>query len=223
MLLCCFRDSKSDDSPKSGRRHKYRDEKSEKRATTNPGLTRDSSISRLSNFEESGVILAPLTFHPAPTAIESRSSYQPPPYNRSTSVCSNSEQQSHSLSRQSSQQSNSHFGLLRPVSRDGSRRDKERAPLSKEAKRLLKQRSQESFGQQQQLQQLQEQQQHRVENNSQSVSSIPFIDSSPPSAKQAHQDDDKKGRTNFVPFLKSGDLNNGLSGIKTVKLCPICE
>jgi hypothetical protein len=61
---------------------------------------------------------------------------------RSTSVCSNSEQQSHSLSRQSSQQSNSHYGLVRPHSRDGSRRDKERAPMSKEAKRMLKQRSQ---------------------------------------------------------------------------------
>jgi hypothetical protein len=67
--------------------------------------------------------------------------------------------------------------------------------LSKEAKRLLKQRSQESFGYQQQHQQ------HSGENNSQSVSSIPFIDSSPPSAKQAHPDDDKKGRTNFQFYL----------------------
>lgn len=197
MLLCCFRDSNpdKDDSPRSGRRHKYRDEKSGKqRANTNPGLTRDSSISRLSACNEGGVILAPITFHPVPTSsVESRPTFLPPPYNRSTSACSNSEQYSHSLSRQSSQQSNSQYGqLVRPHSRDGSRRDKERAPLSKEAKRLLKQRSQESFASQQQ-------QHHQtsggVENNSQSVSSIPFIDQTPPSAKQAHHDDDSKGRT----------------------------
>lgn len=50
----------------------------------------------------------------------------------------------------------------RPASRDGG---KERAPLNREAKRLLKQRSQESF-----------------KDNTKSVTSIPFIDASPPSS-----------------------------------------
>ena len=199
MLLCCFRDSKSDkdDHPRSGRRQKYRDgdEKPGKRSATTPGLMReDSSISRLSACNEPGVILAPITFHPVPTNFDPRSSILPPPYNRSTSVCSNSEQQSHSLSRQSSQLSNSQYGLVRPHSRDGSRRDKERAPLSKEAKRLLKQRSQESFNGNQSLQN-----QSGSGQNSQSVSSIPFIDQTPPSAKQSQQDDDNKGKTqNFI-------------------------
>ena len=57
----------------------------------------------------------------------------------------------------------------RPPSRDGSdRRDKlERAPISRETKRMLKQKSQESF--------------IRVDNNK-SVTSIPYIDASPPSS-----------------------------------------
>lgn len=188
MLLCCFRDSSKgdkDDVPRSGRRHKYRDETG---LAVGPVLTReDSSFSRLSASHEPGVILAPVTFHPVPSNFDSRSTVLPPPYNRSTSVCSNSEQQSHSLSRQSSHQSNSHYGLVRPHSRDGSRRDKERAPLSKEAKRLLKQRSQDSFVQDQ---------------GRQSVSSIPFIDQTPPTAKQVDQDDDKKGRQPGVDLIK---------------------
>ena len=54
----------------------------------------------------------------------------------------------------------------RPPSRDGSdRRDKERAPVSRETKRLLKQKSQESF-----------------KDNNKSVTSIPYIDASPPSS-----------------------------------------
>ena len=53
----------------------------------------------------------------------------------------------------------------RPPSRDGSdRRMPERAPMPKEAKRLFKQRSQESF-----------------KDNNKSVTSIPYIDASPPS------------------------------------------
>lgn len=185
MLLCCFRDSSKsgkNDEPrsKSGRRNKYRDELG---ATNVPGLAReDSSVSRISaGFNnEPGVILAPVTFHPVPSNYDPRQAY-----NRSTSVCSNSEQQSHSLSRQSSQQSNSHYGLVRPHSKDGPRRDKERAPLSKEAKRLLKQRSQDSFVQQHQQQ---------PDLSRQSVSSIPYIDQTPPTAKQVNTDDDLKGR-----------------------------
>ena len=183
MLLCCFRDSSKsgkNDEPrsKSGRRNKYRDELG---ATNVPGLAReDSSVSRISaGFNnEPEVILAPVTFHPVPSNPRQA-------YNRSTSVCSNSEQQSHSLSRQSSQQSNSHYGLVRPHSKDGPRRDKERAPLSKEAKRLLKQRSQDSFVQQHQ---------HHPDLSRQSVSSIPYIDQTPPTAKQVNTDDDLKGR-----------------------------
>ena len=190
MLLCCFRDSSKsgkNDEPrsKSGRRNKYRDEAG---GSNVPGLAReDSSVSRISaGFNnEPGVILAPVTFHPVPSNYDPRH-----PYNRSTSVCSNSEQQSHSLSRQSSQQSNSYYGLVRPHSRDGSRRDKERAPLSKEAKRLLKQRSQDSFVPQHQQQ---------PELSRQSVSSIPFIDQTPPTAKQVNPDDDLKGRNPFLP------------------------
>ena len=55
----------------------------------------------------------------------------------------------------------------RPPSRDGSdRRDhKERAPISRETKRMLKQKSQESF-----------------KDNNKSVTSIPYIDASPPSS-----------------------------------------
>lgn len=208
MLLCCFRDSKSDkdDQPRSGRRQKYRDRDDKlggKRSATTPGLTReDSSISRLSACNEPGVILAPITFHPVPTNFDPRSSsVLPPPYNRSTSACSNSDQQSHSLSRQSSQLSNSQFGLVRPHSRDGTRRDKERAPLSKEAKRLLKQRSQESFNGQF------GQTQSGSGQNSQSVSSIPFIDQTPPSAKQSQQDDDNKGKTNSQNCISPHSFN----------------
>ena len=186
MLLCCFRDSskdEKDDGPRSGRRHKYRDETG---LAVAPVLTReDSSFSRLSASNEAGVILAPITFHPIPSNYESRPTtvMPPPPYKRSTSVCSNSDQQS--LSRQSSHHSNSHYGLVRPHSRDGGqRRDKERAPLSKEAKRLFKQRSQESF----------------VHDHArESVSSIPFIDQTPPTTKQIDPDDDK-GRKRVFNF-----------------------
>lgn len=51
------------------------------------------------------------------------------------------------------------------ISSNESKRNLERAPLPKEAKRLLKQRSQESF----------------KDGNNKSVTSIPYIDASPPS------------------------------------------
>ena len=60
---------------------------------------------------------------------------------------------------------NSSCDRSRPPSRDGSdRRMQERAPMPKEAKRLFKQKSQESF-----------------KDNNKSVTSIPYIDASPPS------------------------------------------
>jgi len=85
MLLCCFRDSskseKDEEGSRSGRRHKYRDEVG---PSTVPGLAReDSSVSRLSaGFNEPGVILAPVTFHPVPSNYDSRQAALPQPYNR---------------------------------------------------------------------------------------------------------------------------------------------
>jgi len=93
---------------------------------------------------DTGVILSPVAFHPTPTTVEPRG-INVFPHKRSTSVCSTStSDQGQSLSRQSSQQSASHLSVIRPQSRDGCdrRRTKEKAPLSKEAKRLIKQRSQ---------------------------------------------------------------------------------
>lgn len=156
--------------------------------------------------------MAPITFHPAPNTVEPRS-VMPPPYNRSTSVSSTvtNREQSQNLSRQSSVQSNSlNFGLVRPNSREGSdkRRDKERAPLSKEAKRLLKQRSQEQFLDHQ----------NHV-HNSQSISSIPYIDQTPPTAKNYSQEDEKQegnSLTSTSPLRQFADEKRRRSNCSTV-------
>lgn len=167
---------------------------------------------RQSSSSETGVVLSPVIFHPTPMTVEPKASIALPP-KRSTSVCSTTaSEQGQGLSRQSSQQSTSHFSVARPPSRDGSdkRRTKEKAPLSKEAKRLRKQRSQvclvklypynlnnvqlpipmqESFSNHPQGVSV-------VDGGRHSTASIPYIDQTPPTMKTVTQDqrDFRKGR-----------------------------
>merc|ERR1719219_2458849 len=95
------------------------------------------------------------------------------------SVSLHSQQPPRPLPRQSVCSYASDRSSSRPPSRDGSdRREKERAPMAKEAKRLFKQRSQESF-----------------KDNHKSVTSIPYIDASPPSSASLGQSNVGKGWT----------------------------
>lgn len=134
MLLCCFRE------PKEAKGHK-------KNEACSPGVYRKANekplkttpatpISLSSTGDNNEILVASVTLH--------NSDHQRGPRQ---SVCSTTSDRS------------------RPPSREGSSRLLlERAPLPKEAKRLLKQRSQESF-----------------KDNNKSVTSIPYIDASPPS------------------------------------------
>jgi len=163
MLLCCFRE------PKEAKRSKrasaaagaddispayYGQSHSQKRPLKTTPATPIGSMSTSSGNNE--ILVASVTLHeqqlqPPPRPPSSTAAMAPPP----TAAAAGHRQ---SLCSYTSDRS-------RPPSRDGSdRRLPERAPMPKEAKRLFKQRSQESF-----------------KDNNKSVTSIPYIDASPPS------------------------------------------
>ena len=190
MLLCCFREPKeAKKRPSKGRGggggserlfddHEYNDPPAAEligvkrtsynntslsrplKTTTGPVCDTPSSLSSNTAGGESEVLVASVTYHGQPQVA----------HNNSNSSSNN--RYRHSVSSYTS-------GSLiaagappggpssRPPSRDGSdRRDhKERAPISRETKRMLKQKSQESF-----------------KDNNKSVTSIPYIDASPPSS-----------------------------------------
>ena len=162
MLLCCFRE------PKEAKRSKqasaagaddvspayYGQSHSQKRPLKTTPATPIGSMSTSSGNNE--ILVASVTLHeeqlqPPPRPPSSTAAMAAPP----TAAAAGHRQ---SLCSYTSDRS-------RPPSRDGSdRRLPERAPMPKEAKRLFKQRSQESF-----------------KDNNKSVTSIPYIDASPPS------------------------------------------
>ena len=164
MLLCCFRE------PKEAKRSRqasaaagaddvspayYGQSHSQKRPLKTTPATPIGSMSTSSGNNE--ILVASVTLHeeqlqPPPRPPSSTAAMAPPP----TAAAVAGHRQS--LCSYTSDRS-------RPPSRDGSdRRLPERAPMPKEAKRLFKQRSQESF-----------------KDNNKSVTSIPYIDASPPS------------------------------------------
>ena len=179
MLLCCFREPKeAKKRPSKGRGggggserlfddHEYNDPPAAEligvkrtsynntslsrplKTTTGPVCDTPSSLSSNTAGGESEVLVASVTYHGQPQVASSGSRYR------------------HSVCSYTSGSLTAGGGGSRPPSRDGSdRRDhKERAPISRETKRMLKQKSQESF-----------------KDNNKSVTSIPYIDASPPSS-----------------------------------------
>ena len=165
MLLCCFRE------PKEAKRSKKeqalvphadispayygggQQSHSQKRPLKTTPATPIGSLSTSSGNNE--ILVASVTLHEQQSIRPqiSVASVLPPPASAAAST----------QHRQSV--CNSSCDRSRPPSRDGSdRRMQERAPMPKEAKRLFKQKSQESF-----------------KDNNKSVTSIPYIDASPPS------------------------------------------
>lgn len=174
MLLCCFREPKeAKKRPLKGRGggvdrlehfdHEYPPAAEligvKKASYNNTSLSRPlkttglfdtpSSLSSNTAGGESEVLVASVTYHGQPQVASSGSRYR------------------HSVCSYTSGSLTAGGGGSRPPSRDGSdRRDhKERAPISRETKKMLKQKSQESF-----------------KDNNKSVTSIPYIDASPPSS-----------------------------------------
>ena len=159
MLLCCFREPKEAKRSKKAQPaavddispayNQWQGSHSQKRPLKTTPATPIGSLSTSSGNNE--ILVASVTLHeqlpprpPSSTAATSASAAAP---THRQSLCSYTSDRS------------------RPPSRDGSdRRLPERAPMPKEAKRLFKQRSQESF-----------------KDNNKSVTSIPYIDASPPS------------------------------------------
>jgi hypothetical protein len=176
MLLCCFREQKdNDEAAKRRRKNQQRGGRHDEvdlaeviatstdkdvailyaktHSQIRPLKTPVSPVSLSSSTSYHGeeVLLAPVTYHGQPPQSSGGGRYQT----------------RHSVSSYAGSDKSS-----RPPSREGSvvrnRDHKERAPLPREAKRLLKQRSQESF-----------------KDNNKSVTSIPYIDASPPTTTTA--------------------------------------
>ena len=148
MLLCCFREQpqqpkKSSKKSPNGHSTDLEYQKSSK-SRGGHSQSRPLNLSLSSKEDDNSEILV---VHHSNHVAASISKQQPP--NRGQSICSLTSDRS-----------------SRPPSRDGSdRRSEARAPLAKEAKRLLKQKSQDSF-----------------KDNFKSVTSIPYIDATPPSS-----------------------------------------
>lgn len=206
MLLCCFREPKkaskaTDGRSRKGNRRRQRDcsddhvamdeiiasgsdadvaimsakpingnNNRHRRKRSSATSPMDTSSALSSSPPEAGeVMLAPVTFHG-----------QPPSSGRNTRHSVSSYNSERSLSQQ-----------FRPPSRDGSdRRDKERAPLARDAKRLMKQRSQESF---------------KLQQQQQSATSIPYIDASPPAKSLLPE---ATTSTTSTPHHQIGGSNN---------------
>ena len=160
MLLCCFREPKEAKRSKKAQAasvevlddispayNQWQGSHSQKRPLKTTPATPIGSLSTSSGNNE--ILVASVTLH------EQQLPPRPP---SSTAASASAPTHRQSLCSYTSDRS-------RPPSRDGSdRRMPERAPMPKEAKRLFKQRSQESF-----------------KDNNKSVTSIPYIDASPPS------------------------------------------
>ena len=144
MLLCCFREQPKKQSKKSPKSPKdYVDYQKSNSLGGHASQSRPLNLSLSSKEDDNSEILVVHQHHSNHVTVSSK---QP---HRGQSICSLTSDRS-----------------SRPPSRDGSdRRLEARAPLPKEAKRLLKQKSQDSF-----------------KDNFKSVTSIPYIDATPPSS-----------------------------------------